>query len=227
MEYFHFTYAVDTPETGSVFEQAIFKNPKKLEPNPVLLANKANQGKFPPDDLLPFDYFVLERGAKLTDLMSSSLDSNGFFMNGKLRTIFEKFNLGAHKFYDVKLYNKDKEIKDYYYFHSASNMREYIDYPKSLFSACRLTRHVYDLPKYNSWEELNVINKTLPDGLDVRAKQLYLKSNFPFSLDFFKLYAFNYDFFISSDFKEIIEAEGMTGVKITPVNDFIKTPNLA
>ncbi len=77
MEYFHFTYAVDTPETGSVFEQAIFKNPKKLEPNPVLLANKANQGKFPPDDLLPFDVGCLavrQHFYRLSDQLTDRVD---------------------------------------------------------------------------------------------------------------------------------------------------------
>lgn len=231
MEYFHFSESVDLDEIGKAWPQAVFKNPKKLEPNPVLLANKAINGTFPPDDILPFDYFILQRGAKLTDLMTSSFSGSGFLMNGKLRDIFEKSNLGDYKFYDVKLYNKDKEIPDYYYFHNGCVFHQFINFEKSkFFISDMLGYYQADLnfvPK--SLEELQTFSKALPNSpyRTIRPEYFFLKSNFPFNLDLFEISAFNYDFFINSRLKAKLEAEGITGLKITPVNDFIRTPNLA
>jgi len=226
MEYFRLRYAVDTKETGNVYPQVVFKNPKKLDPNPVLLANKAINGAYPPENILPFDYLELNKGAKVSDLMSSHFE-NGFLFNKKVKAIFEGSHIEDFKFYDVKLFDKEKEIKDYYYFHSASNLKEFVDYSKSVFTACRLTRPMYDLPKTNTWEELNLLAKTLENGLSVRAKIFYLKNNFPFNLDFFMLKSYNYDFFITKRFKDKLEANQITGICIESVKDFIKTDNLS
>ncbi len=227
MEYFRFSYDVDSEDTGHVFPQVIFKNPKKLEPNPVLMANMANHGQFPPDDILPFDFLEVNNGAKITSVMSSPFN-NGFLINKKVKNILEKSCIDNFRFYKIKLLNKKVDLNEYYYFHSASNLKEYVDYPKSLFSANLLSdRPVYDLPKVNSWEELNIINKTLSNGLSVTAKCLYLKSNFPYNLDFFKLYAFDYDFYISNTLKDNLIKNGINGIKIESAKGFIKTDNFS
>ena len=93
MQYYTLTYDVDSKETGHAYPQAVFKNPKKLNPNPVLLANMALDGAPLPDNILPFDYFELNKGAKLTDLMSSDFGGNGFLMSKKLKKIIEESNI--------------------------------------------------------------------------------------------------------------------------------------
>ena len=125
MQYYTLTYDVDSKETGHAYPQAVFKNPKKLEPNPVLQANMALDGASLPDTILPFDYLELNRGAKLTDLMSSSLSGNGFLMSEKLKHIIEESTITDYQFYEVKLFDKTKEIKGYYYFHSTSCLRDF------------------------------------------------------------------------------------------------------
>lgn len=230
MEYFNFTYAVDSKETGSAYPQAEFKNPKKLDPNPFLLANMAICGTYPPDNLLPFDYLELKRGAKLTDLMSSSFGGNGFLMSAKLREIFENSCIKDYKFYDVILFNKDKEIKDYYYFHSASNLSEFIDVEKSKFYIGDILRnYIRDLEfTPRNIEDLNKYKKTLPFGEEkIAVEYFYLKSSFPFDLDLFQINEFNYDFFINNRLKDKLEKAKVTGLKILPINNFIRTPNLA
>lgn len=229
MQYYTLTHAVDTEETGHVFPQVEFDNPKKLNPNPVLLANMSIKGAYPPDDILPFDYLELNKGAKLTDLMSSPF-MNGFLISEKLKTIFEESNIKDYKIYDVTLFNKKEEVKGYYYFHSASYLKDYIDYKKSkFFIGTMLKEHIRDLNiEFTNFEQINTLHKSLPIGKELLyTKYFYLNSNFPYNLDFFQLNVFNYSFFITHRFKEKIEQNNITGVHIQSANDLIKTPNLA
>ena len=70
MQYYTFRFDVDNKETGRAYPQAVFNNSKKLEPNPVLLANMAGKGTYPPNNLLPFDYFE-ELTRRIADIRTS------------------------------------------------------------------------------------------------------------------------------------------------------------
>lgn len=227
MEYFTLTHAVDNVETGRAFPQAVFKNPKRLEPNPILTANQAINGTYPPEDILPFDYLELDRGAKLTDLMSSSFGGNGFLVSEKLRNILEQSFIKDIKFYDVILFGQTGEIKGYYYLHSASCLREYIDYEKSTFYIGDILRnYIRELNfKPSNFSDLEKYQKKLPFAEElVCVKQYWLKGNFSFDLDLFQLSAYNYDFFISTKLKNLIAKNNITGIFIKPTLDFLKTP---
>jgi len=230
MEYFTLNFIADNKETGFVFPQTIFNNPKKFNPNPVLLANQAIDGVYPPDNILPFDYLELNKDAKLTDLMSSSLRGNGFLISQKLKTILEEANIKDYKFYDVKLFDEEKEIKGYCYFHSASCLRNYINYEKSKFYIGDILRnYIRDLGFIpTKFDDLEKHQKDLPYAQEVVCvKQFYLSNSFPFNLDLFLIRAYNYDFFISKRLKEKIEENKITGVLIKSIGDLIKTPALA
>lgn len=230
MQYYTLSYDIDSEETGPVYPQAVFKNPKKLEPNPVLIANMTLDGSALPENILPFDYLELNKGAKLTDLMSSSFLGNGFLMSEKLKKIIEESNIKDYKFYEVKLFDKKEEIKGYYYFHSTSCLREFIDYPKSKFYIGDIIRtYIRDLDFVpNSFNDLEQHNKTLPYGDEkICVKQFYLNNNFPFNLDLFRINYLNYDFLINSKLKDKLEGNNITGLNIQPTKDLIKTPNLA
>lgn len=229
MEYFILKHAVDTNETGSVDRQVIWRNPNQIDPNPLFIVNRAKDGEFPLDSLFPFDYLEVNKGAKLSDLMSSQF-YNGFIVSEKLKNIFEESNISDYKFYDVKLFDKGKEIRGYYYFHSASCLRDYIDYPKSTFYIGQmLGKKIRDLKaQINTYEDLVKIHKDLPIGDELLyPNSFYLSAKFPFNIDLFRLCAFDYNFYISKRLKQKIESNHITGVSINPINDFIKTPALA
>jgi hypothetical protein len=134
MEYYILKEAVDTEETGDAFPQAVFKNKNKLNPNPFLIANMASPDKYLPQDIPPFDYLELAKGAKLTDLMTSPFTHyNGFLISKKLKELFEEQGVIDCRYYSVRLFKNKLEIKDYFYFHSVSCLRDYIDYKKSKF----------------------------------------------------------------------------------------------
>lgn len=230
MQYYTLTHAVDTDETGPAFPQADFSNPKKLSPQPVLTANKARNGSYPPDDTPPFDYLELNKSAKLTDLMSSPFE-NGFLISEKLKQLFIESNIVDYKLYDVILLNhKKQEIKGYYYFHSASYLRDFIDYPKSTFFVGDIIQNYLRdcTAMFSNYEELDSFDKSLPFGEElVWVKQFYLKSSFPFQTDLFRLCVCNIDFFITEQLKQKLEQNNITGIEINSASDFIKTPNLA
>ena len=178
MEYYILKEAVDTKETGRAYPQTLFKNQKKLNPNPFLLANKANEGVYPPEDLLPFDYLELARGAKLSDLMTSPFSMNGFLISKKLKELFEKESVSDCRYYPVVLFNKDVEIKDYFYFHSVSCLRSNVDYSKSKFSVTSADIDEFDLPVFSSYSDIKQYQRNLEGIKMLSAKQLYLNLNF-------------------------------------------------
>jgi hypothetical protein len=229
MEYFIIEHAVDTEETGSTDMQVIWKNPHKLKKNPLLIINSLASNEYPPDEFFPFDYLELNKGAKLSDLMSSPF-YNGFIVSDKLKSIFENSNIKSYKFYDIKLLHKRKEVKGYYYFHSASCLKDKIDFAKTKFYIGNLLgNRIRDLNiELNSAEEVVELQKTLKFGEEVIwPKYFYLSNSFPFSLDLFRLCVHNYSIFISKKLKQIIEENNITGVDIKSATDLIKTPNLA
>ncbi|MCE3229451.1 MAG: hypothetical protein K0S32_4002 [Bacteroidetes bacterium] len=229
MDYYLFRNDVDTEETGEAYPQVVFNNPKKINPNPVLSANKVFEGEYPPKKLV-FDYLELNDGANFTDLMSSSLHGNGFVMSDKLKTIFEESNLKDYRFYKIKLFEGEKEIKGYWYFHSASNLRDFIDYKKSTFYIGDIIGEpIRDLGfTPNSFTELELFQKTLPYAEEsVWPKQIFLKHTFPFNLDLFKLNAYNYDFFVSKRLVDKMKKYNVTGVYLREIRNFIKAPALA
>ncbi len=229
MEYFILKHQVDTDETGSVDRQIVWKNPKKKEPNPLFIINRAKDNLYPPDNLFPFDYLELYKGAILSDLMSSQF-YNGFIISKKLKGIFEESNVNDCKFYDVKIFSNDKEIPDYYYFHSASCLRDFINYRKSTFYIGDiLGKKIKELKAdINTYADLVKVHSELTIGAELLYPNFfYLGAKFPFNTNLFRFCAFNYDFFIAKKLKEKIEANNITGVSINPINGFIETPALA
>jgi hypothetical protein len=58
----------------------------------------------------------------------------------------------------------------------------------------------------------------------ISVEQFYLSSNFPYSHPLFRIFAFNYNFFITKRLKEIMEFSGITGLRILHAKELIKTP---
>jgi hypothetical protein len=228
MEYYVLRVSLEDEVIGTAYPQTVFKNKKKLTPNPFLLANSCVEGEYPPDNMPPFDYLDLQLGAKLTDIMTSPFLGNGFLISEKLKRVFEQAGVTDCKYYDVKLYRQSAVIKDYFYFHSVSYYRGYVDFTKSSFFVKSIAGSpIRPLPPVSSFEELQLIKPELDIMQTIGAKQFYLKSTFPFSTPLFRIYAFNYEFFISKALKDTMESHSITGVHLLPAGDFIKTPNLS
>jgi hypothetical protein len=228
MEYHILDVTLDAKVVGTAYPQTIFKNKKKLSPNPFLIANMTEGGEYLPENIPPFDYLELQHGAKLTDIMTSPFLDNGFLVSEKLKRVFEIVGVTDCKYYEVKLFKNSTEVKGYFYFHSARCYRDHVDFPKSSFIIESLAGvPIGPLPSVKSFEELKKIKTELGLMQTIRAKQFYLKSTFPFSTPLFKIFAYNYNFFITKTLKNALESHSITGTQILSAGDLIKTSNLS
>ncbi len=85
---------------------------------------------FDPD----FDHFVLDKKAKLTDIISTGLISaSGLIVSEKIKEIFSLYRLPDHKYFKAKVSHKKIVYNDYYWLHFISDNVTLIDFKKSEF----------------------------------------------------------------------------------------------
>jgi hypothetical protein len=229
MEYYILQAAAGTTETGNEYPQVIYIDAKKLNPNPFFIVNTVDPWEYVPETILPFEPLTLVFGAKLTDLMSSPFRVNGFLISPKLRELFEQEGVTDCRYYPVKvMYNKKGDTKDYYYYHSVSCLRDYVDYKRSkFFINKRGIGFSHYIANVNTYNDLKQIQSTLDLNTSIKPEQFYLKANFPYHQPLFRICVFNNGFFITGKFKSEIEKNKIAGVHTIPAKDLIKTPNLS
>ena len=87
-------------------------------------------------DFNPKLIFELEKGAKLTDVLSqASISAKGFLVNDKVKEVLSKFKLMTHRYYDASIYlPKSGETLNYYWLHLCQpELSHQLDYTKSVF----------------------------------------------------------------------------------------------
>lgn len=229
MEYYILQEAAGTQETGNTYPQVVCRNLKKTNPNPFLIANTVKLGEHIPENILPFEPLELDKGARLTDIMSSPFRMNGFLISHRLKKLFQHIGVVESHYYPVKIiYNNGNDGIEYYYFHSTSCLRDYIDYNKSKFFINKRGRGFsHYVTNIETYSDLDLIRSTLDLDTSIKPEQFYLKASFPYSQPLFRICAFNYDFFITSKLKFEIDNNKITGAHILPAKELIKTPNLS
>lgn len=163
-----------------------------------------------PDFEPDLDYFVLDKKAKLTDVISTGLISaSGFILNDRVKNIFDRFKLPAHKYFPAKVMCK-KEIHDnYYWFHLLDDCVNNIDFENSKF----IRR---DPIFKEDFEKLNISNK---EELFSEKQKSSLKHIFPErltinnsnNLNFLFFNSFWINYFVSAEILDALETEKCTG----------------
>lgn len=77
------------------------------------------------------------------DFIDSNISADGFLMSEKAKSVFEKFDLGNHQFYEIKIiirpksFFSKKEAKTFYWLHLIFDEtdQDYVDFPNSVFIA--------------------------------------------------------------------------------------------
>jgi hypothetical protein len=65
-----------------------------------------------------FNTVVIDRRAKLTDLLSSApIKNTGYLVSSRLRTVLEHFALPMHQYYPVPATHDGKPVADYFWLH--------------------------------------------------------------------------------------------------------------
>ncbi len=226
MSYYIFKPAVDTPETGSQYPQVQKMSPgyDYKAPNSVHALSKA-YNHFP--EYAPnFDYFVVHSKAKLTDLLSLAVLRGGFLISDKLKTVFEKFNICQHKYYQVRLSHRDNFYDNYYWMHMICDLTRFVDYGKSKFFIYLNYAHNLGTIDTTSFDDLTQKEKKLQADnpgktLVIWGEKIKLNNSFDKSLDLFKISSFDNNYYVSEKLKDELISRKITGCNIYTADNLI------
>jgi len=196
------------------------------KPNSIYSYLKKSINGFP-DEAPDLDGFIMHGYAKPTDFVSNAITSSGFFIDQKVKSIFEKYNLPPHRFYLAKVIYKKKLLDDYFWCHTISNFTNLIDYPNSSFFIYKHYRLDDGDIKINSLDDYFEKKKQLQQdnpgiNITIWIKRICLyPSFFNKKLDLFKIGLFDTNFYISEALKDNLIQNNITGCEIEPTDRII------
>jgi hypothetical protein len=132
--YFIIKEATGSKETGTTFPQSQEMSKGYDYNSNKSILNVANYRgiKIPVD--IDFGVLKLASQAKFSDVISSSmLGGMGLIISQKLKSIFEAVCLVEHEFYPLKIEKKGILNYEYVWLHIISDLREHIDFSRSVF----------------------------------------------------------------------------------------------
>lgn len=172
------------------------------------------------------EFASLRKGAKLSDLLSSSIFVLlGFLVSLKFRKILEGFSLPEHKFYRVPV-NDGRNLYDYFWLHMLlkyqGNSFNEIQNLNTNFndSKFHISKHLQTLEhiEVTSSEELFAKQKELTLGKSIKADYLTLNSNFlDQTPDIFKIPILSNHWIIKQQVYNTLLSEKIKGVDLTEV----------
>jgi len=218
MEFYNLNNAVTRKKVGRYMQTKGFvEGYDQYGPNSMWKLNDEEFPNFVPD--LRFD---LEKTAKLTDVVSASnISARGFLINEKVKNIFESCKLPDHRYYDATI-NAKGEIHKYYWLHLLCNDLSLIDFPNSSFYLSSFFDNqgyvpVLSVDDYFSKKKEKRELKG-DDFLFIFADKIkLLPTDDKFDLIVFPyIFSLRLRYLISSELKEKLEKEKVTGIDIEP-----------
>ena len=225
MKYYRLERSVDTKVIGRHAIQLTFADKKSQDSCWSLVDEEFPN--FKPD--LRFD---LERGAKLTDVVSSGVDVPGFMINERVKNIFEQCKLPEHRYYEATVTDHKGVVHPYYWLHILPNDYSMIDFDKTIFKKTEEPMKIWPELAFSNVEEI----KNAPE---IRIKSLEEKEKYneEFShklyvvLDVLRIHdSEKYDMlffpdvdvtiiYISEKLANMLESEKITGIGLYPCDD--------
>ena len=171
-----------------------------------------NNDTFP--DFDPEIIVQLDRKAKLTDVVShTNFHCRGLFVNEKVKSILEQFNLPEHKFFEGILIYQDKKIP-YYWFHLVKKDLQGINFAQSEFRTGFSPNNLDDeILQINTLEDFNNIIENNPKfvgGAKIILEEEYQK----FNLDLIYFPFIHFYIFISENVANLLIKEKVSGIEI-------------
>lgn len=226
MEYYFLSNSADKDIIGSKYPQCKGlpngdKYNYKWFEQPNSMTNLTND-EFPNFELDLI--FELDRGAKLTDVISpSNISAKGFLINEKVKNIFDQFNIMEHQYYPATLIYKEKKL-NYFWLHFKEIEEEYlgnVDFINSKFYISNLSFTKIDDIEISSY--VDFWNKKMNLSMKhIRAERIKLNSNFRNKCNdlFFISYVVS-NYFCSHNLRDKIIDNKITGLEIKPQNILI------
>jgi hypothetical protein len=191
-------------EIGSVFPQVS-----------CLTQELAHSIKF--TEFVNFDtelLFVLQPGAKLTDVLSqAAISANGLLISHRFKVLLDKFQLMQHKFYRTTIITTESQ-EIYYWLHFVdTSYKNKIDYEQSVFYWTKSTfkKDIIKLASYDEYLELKKQNGIL---WGVKAEKIKLDQSFDKPLDMFSCLPFDLGIYISAKLYDALLEQKITGINI-------------
>ncbi|MFL0062137.1 hypothetical protein [Tenacibaculum maritimum] len=157
--------------------------------------------------------------AKVTNLIDRSSVNFGMFVDDAFKSILQNFNLPSHKFYEIKVFQKNK-CYDYFWFHYLSdNFWESLDKKKTEVVIVDIVNNHKVVDSLNldmSEEEIKLYTTfDLSYNHKLKWKKIVFKKGFP-KYDLIKTENINYTTIISEDLLKSLEGVNMTGFTTKP-----------
>lgn len=225
MKYYRLEKSVNTKETGRNAIQLTFADKKTMDSCWSLVDEEFPN--FKPD--LRFD---LEKGSKLTDLVSSGVNVPGFMINERVKNIFEQCKLPEHRYYEATVTDLKGVAHPYYYLHILPNDYSMIDFDKTIFKKTTEPMKIWTELAFSNVEEIKAAPEIRIKSLEEMKK--YEDEFFPnlyVVLDVLRIHdREKYDMFfwpdvdvctkyISEKLANMLESEKITGIGLYPCDD--------
>ena len=226
MKYYRLENSVNTKEIGWHAIQLDFADKKTMDSCWSLVNDE-----FP--DFKPDLRFNLEKGSKLTDVVSSGVDVPNFMINERVKNIFEQCKLPEHRYYEATVTDHKGVVHPYYCLHILPNDYSMIDFDKTIFKKTE--------EPMKTWPELAFSNvKKIKDAPEIQIKDLeelekYKEEFFPNDLyvvlDVLRIHdSEKYDMlflpdvdvttkYISEKLANMLKSEKITGIGLYPCDD--------
>ena len=144
------------------------------------------------------NYFLLEKSAIATDVLSAAMISHGFIVNEKVKDILCGHHLPTHQFYPAVVKHNGTFLKNYYWFFYISDVLDFIDYGKTrFFIADMVNNKIEECTNINSTQRLKSLKEVLPDDRNVDSECIFFQKALTESFDLFKVSFGNYRTYIS------------------------------
>ncbi len=182
-----------------------------------------------PDFTPNLDCLIVDRRAKLSDLLSSSiLDPEGIFVSPKFKATIDQFKLPPCEFFPAKVEKKGKKT-DYYFLYQLSDCSSDILFSETKFAVVNLfTGEILDTIHIGSKEELRDSSKLLRnrfgariDALDFQIKPHCLKLKDSFhqkGWDMFTFSVIGLNYYVSYPLRERMLEANLTGIEMGMVD---------
>lgn len=170
-----------------------------------------------PDFHPNLDSFVLHKQSKITDFLSNGVVNNGFLISKKVVDILSNFNIPEHKFYPAKILHNGKLIEEYYWFQTAKNVKQFVDYKKSSFFILQnfsKNAGAIDIESEEDYVQKNMSIFMNDSSLCIWASKIVFNDSFPSTLDWFSLSKFNSNTFVSKEICQSLIGNNVTGIII-------------
>jgi len=226
MKYYRLENSVNTKEIGRHAIQLDFADKKTMDSCWSLVNDE-----FP--DFKPDLRFNLEKGSKLTDVVSSGVDVPNFMINERVKNIFEQCKLPEHRYYEATVTDHKGVVHPYYCIHILPNDYSMVDFDKTIFKKTEEPMKIWPDSVFSNVKEIK-------DAPEIQIKSLEEKEKFKDEffpndlyvvLDVLRIHdSEKYDMFflpdvdvttkyISEKLANMLKSEKITGIGLYPCDD--------